>query len=43
LPWHFDETVPGEASGIDNIVVIFEDAVREIVLAQVLPDIFGRV
>jgi hypothetical protein len=31
------------ARGIDDLIVIFEDAVREIGLAQVLSDIFDRV
>jgi len=37
------EEVPGVATGLDDVVVGFEDAVGELVLAQVLPDVFGRV
>ncbi len=38
-----DEFVPGLATGLDDGVVIFEDTVREPILAQVLPDILDRV
>ena len=39
----FDELVPGLAPGLDDGVVVFEDAVREPVLAQVLPGVLDRV
>ena len=47
-PWLSGECVPGIAAGIDDGVVVFEDAIAELVLAQVLPDIldwieFGRI
>lgn len=42
-PWLIDELVPGEAAVIDDIVVRFEDAVREPVVAHELPDVFDRV
>ena len=35
--------IPGVAAVIDDIVVGFEDAVREPVVAHILPDIFDRV
>ena len=38
-----DELVPGLATGLDDGVVIFEDAVREPVLSEVLPDVLDRV
>ena len=40
-PRLIDELVPCVAAVIDDIVVRFEDAVREIVVAQELPDILG--
>ena len=43
FPRAFDEHVPGIAAVIDNIVVGFEDAVREPVVAHILPDIFDRI
>ena len=42
-PWLIDEVVPGEAAVIDDIVVRFEDAVREPVVAHKLPDVFDGV
>ena len=41
--WLIDELVPGLATGLDDGVVIFEDAVREPILAEVLPDVLDRV
>ena len=41
--WLIDELVPGLATGLDDGVVIFEDAVGEPILAQVLPDVLDRV
>ena len=38
-----DELVPGLATGLNDGVVIFEDAVREPVLPEVLPDVLDRV
>ena len=38
-----DEFVPGLATGLDDGVVIFEDAVGEPILAHVLPDVLDRV
>jgi hypothetical protein len=38
-----DELVPCLATGLDDGVVVFEDAVREPVLPEVLPDILDRV
>jgi hypothetical protein len=38
-----DEFVPGEAAVIDDIVMGFEDAVGEPVVAHELPDILDRV
>ena len=38
-----DEFVPGLATGLDDGVVIFEDAVGEPILTEVLPDILDRV
>ena len=43
LPGHSDELVPSLAGGIDDLIVIIEHTVREMVLPQVLPDIFHRV
>ena len=40
---HGEEIVPGHAAGVDDGVVVVEDAEREIVLAQVFPDVLGRV
>ena len=42
-PGLIDELVPSVAAMIDEIVVGFEDAVREPVVAQKLPDVFDRV
>ena len=41
--WLIDELVPSFATGLDDGVIIFEDAVGEPILAQVLPDILDRV
>ena len=38
-----DELVPGLATGLNDGVVIFEDAVREPVLSEVLSDVLDRV
>jgi len=38
-----DETVPGKAAVIDDVVVGLEDAVGEPVVADELPDVFDRV
>ena len=43
LPGSVDKDIPGVAAVIDDIVVGFEDAVREPVVAHILPDIFNRV
>jgi hypothetical protein len=43
FPGLIDELVPGVAAVIDDIVIGFEDAVREPVVAHELPDIFLRV
>ena len=34
-----DESVPGAASGVEDVVVGFDDAVGESVLAEELPDV----
>ncbi len=38
-----DELVPGEAAVVENVVVGFEDAVREPVVAHELPDVLDRI
>ncbi len=43
LPGHIDELVPGEATVIEDVVVGFEDPVREPVVAHELSNIFDRV
>jgi hypothetical protein len=43
FPRAVDEGIPSVAAVIDDIVVGFEDSVREPVVAHVLPDIFDRV
>ena len=43
FPGLIDEFVPGEAAVIDDIVVGFEDAIGEPVVAHKLPDVFDRV
>src|ERR1035438_5866879 len=43
FPRTVEERIPGIAAVIDDIVVGFEDAVREPVVAHILPDIFDRV
>ena len=42
-PGLVDELVPGVAAVVDEIVVGFEDAVREPIVAHELPDVFHRV
>ncbi len=42
-PWLADEVVPGEAAVVDDVVVGFEDAVRQPVVTHELPDILDRV
>ena len=42
-PRLIDELVPGVTAVVDDIVVGFEDAVRQVIFAQELPDIFGRI
>jgi hypothetical protein len=42
-PGLIDELVPSVAAMVDEIVVGFEDAVREPVVAQKLPDVFDRI
>jgi hypothetical protein len=39
-PWLIDELVPGRTAMIDEIVVGFEDAIGEPIVAQELPDVF---
>lgn len=43
LPGLVDERIPGVAAVVDDIVVGFEDAVREPVVAHVLPDVFNLI
>ena len=42
-PGLIDELVPSVTAMVDEIVVGFEDAVREPVVAHELPDIFDRI
>ncbi len=42
-PGLIDELVPGVAAMIDDVVVGFEDAVRQPVVPHELPDVLGRV
>ena len=42
-PRLIDELVPGVAAVVDDLVVGFEDAVREPIVADELPDVFLRV
>jgi len=42
-PGLIDEPVPSRAAMVDEIVVGFEDVVREPVVAQELPDVFDRI
>ena len=42
-PWLIDEIVPGEAAVVDDVIVGFEDAVRQPVVTHELPDILDRV
>lgn len=41
--WFGGECVPGVATSIDDGFVIVEDAVAELVLTQVLPDVLDRI
>jgi hypothetical protein len=41
-PGLVDELVPGIAAGVDQIVIGFEDTVREPVVAHELPDVLDR-
>jgi hypothetical protein len=46
--WFGGEGIPSITAGIDDGIVDFEDAIAELVLAQVLPDVldwieFGRI
>ena len=43
LPGSVDKGIPGVTAMIGDIVVGFEDTVREPVVAHVLPDIFDRI
>jgi hypothetical protein len=43
LPGSVDKGIPSVAAMIDNIVVGFEDAGREPVVAHVLPDVFNEI
>ena len=43
LPGSVDKGIPSVTAVIDDIVVRFEDAVREPVVAHILPDIFDRI
>lgn len=42
-PWLIDEIVPGEAAVVDDVIVGFEDAVRQPVVTHELPDVLDRV
>ena len=42
-PRLIDEVVPGEAAVVDDVVVGFEDAVRQPVVTHELPDVLDRV
>ena len=42
-PRLIEELVPGVAAMVDDVVVGFEDAVRQPVVAQELPDVLGRI
>lgn len=43
LPGLVDEGVPGEAAVIEDVVIRFEDAVGEPVVADELPEVFDRI
>ena len=43
FPRSVDKGIPSVTAVIDDIVVGFEDAVREPVVAHILPDIFDRI
>ena len=42
-PGLIDELVPRHTAVVDEIVVRFEDTVRQPVVAQELPDVFDRI
>jgi len=42
-PWLTDEVVPGEAAVVDDVVVGFEDAVRQPVIAHELPQVLDGI
>ena len=42
-PGLIDELVPRHTAVVDEIVVRFEDAVRQPVVTQELPDVFDRI
>lgn len=42
-PWLIGEAVPGEAAMVEDVVLGFEHAVRQPVVAHELPNIFDRV
>ena len=42
-PGLIDELVPSLATVVDEIIVGFEDTVREPIIAHKLPDVFDRV
>lgn len=39
-PWLIDEPIPSMTAVVDDVVVGFEDAVRQPVIAHQLPDVF---
>ena len=41
--WFGSECIPGIAAGIDDSFVAVKDAIAELVLAQVLPDVLDRI
>lgn len=43
FPGFVDEAVPGLATGFDDVVVVFENPIREPVLAKVLPNVLDRI
>ncbi len=42
-PWLIGEAVPGEAAVVEDVVVGFEHAVRQPVVAHELPDVLDRI
>ena len=42
-PGLIGEAVPGEAAMVEDVVVRFEDALRQPVVAHKLPDVFDRI